>query len=122
VTAGSPSSFPPDRETEVHVRFEHVDGGTRVVVEHLGWDGIRRSTPPATVSRCSRSSNAWPSSGRRCATRWQPRQPHEQVTRMNLDVQAIGRGPGFDVHVAALRDAGFREVDTIWQALANRWC
>jgi hypothetical protein len=28
--------------------------------------------------------------------------------------------PGFDVHVAALRDAGFREVDTIWQALANR--
>lgn len=34
------ASFPPDRETEVHVRFEHVDGGTRVVVEHLGWDGI----------------------------------------------------------------------------------
>jgi hypothetical protein len=28
--------------------------------------------------------------------------------------------PGFDAHVAALRDAGFREVDRIWQALANR--
>ena len=28
--------------------------------------------------------------------------------------------PGFDVHVAALRDAGFREVGTIWQELSNR--
>lgn len=28
--------------------------------------------------------------------------------------------PGFDVHVAALRDAGFREVGTIWQVLMNR--
>jgi uncharacterized protein YndB with AHSA1/START domain len=34
------ASFPPDRETEVHVRFEPVDEGTRVVVEHFGWDGI----------------------------------------------------------------------------------
>ena len=34
------ASFPPDRETEVHVRFEHVNGGTHVIVEHLGWDGI----------------------------------------------------------------------------------
>jgi uncharacterized protein YndB with AHSA1/START domain len=34
------ASFPPDRETEVHIRFEDVDGGTRVVVEHFGWDGI----------------------------------------------------------------------------------
>jgi hypothetical protein len=28
--------------------------------------------------------------------------------------------PGFDVHVASLRDAGFREVRTIWQVLSNR--
>ena len=28
--------------------------------------------------------------------------------------------PGFDLHVAALRDAGFREVGTIWQLLSNR--
>jgi SAM-dependent methyltransferase len=28
--------------------------------------------------------------------------------------------PGFDVHVAALRDAGFREIGTIWQLLSNR--
>jgi uncharacterized protein YndB with AHSA1/START domain len=34
------ASFPPDRETEVHVRFEPVDDGTRVVVEHFGWDGL----------------------------------------------------------------------------------
>ena len=34
-------SFPPDRETEVSVRFEGVDGGgTRVVLEHFGWDGL----------------------------------------------------------------------------------
>jgi SAM-dependent methyltransferase len=28
--------------------------------------------------------------------------------------------PGFDFHVAALYDAGFREVGTIWQELSNR--
>ncbi len=28
--------------------------------------------------------------------------------------------PGFEDHVAALRDAGFREVDTIWQVLSDR--
>lgn len=28
--------------------------------------------------------------------------------------------PGFDAHVAALRDAGFREVGTIWQVVSNR--
>lgn len=28
--------------------------------------------------------------------------------------------PGFDFHVAALRDAGFREVGTIWQVLSSR--
>lgn len=36
------ASFPPDRETSVCVRFESVDGGTRVVVEHFGWDSIPR--------------------------------------------------------------------------------
>ena len=35
-----PISFAADQETEVHVRFEPVDGVTRVVVEHFGWDGI----------------------------------------------------------------------------------
>jgi SAM-dependent methyltransferase len=28
--------------------------------------------------------------------------------------------PGFDAHVAALRDAGFRQVGTIWQVVSNR--
>jgi trans-aconitate methyltransferase len=28
--------------------------------------------------------------------------------------------PDFDFHVAALRDAGFREVDTVWQVLSDR--
>jgi uncharacterized protein YndB with AHSA1/START domain len=41
------ASFPPDRETEVHVRFEDVEGGTRVVVEHLGWDAL----PPEHAAR-----------------------------------------------------------------------
>lgn len=35
-----PTSFAPDQETEIHVRFEPVDGITRVVVEHFGWDAI----------------------------------------------------------------------------------
>jgi uncharacterized protein YndB with AHSA1/START domain len=32
------AGWPPDRTTEVEVRFEAVDGGTRVTVEHRGWD------------------------------------------------------------------------------------
>jgi SAM-dependent methyltransferase len=31
-----------------------------------------------------------------------------------------GSSPDFDAHVAALRDAGFREIGTIWQVLADR--
>lgn len=34
------SSFDQDQETELHVRFDAVDRGTRVTVEHYGWDGI----------------------------------------------------------------------------------
>lgn len=33
-------SFDEGQETELHVRFEPVDRGTRVVVEHFGWDRI----------------------------------------------------------------------------------
>jgi uncharacterized protein YndB with AHSA1/START domain len=33
-------SFPDDRSTEVAVRFDAVDTGTRVTVEHFGWDAI----------------------------------------------------------------------------------
>jgi uncharacterized protein YndB with AHSA1/START domain len=32
--------FPADRSTEVSVRFDPVDEGTRVTVEHVGWDAI----------------------------------------------------------------------------------
>ena len=32
--------FPDDRSTEVAVRFDEVDTGTRVTVEHFGWDAI----------------------------------------------------------------------------------
>lgn len=35
-----PTSFAPDQQTEVRVRFDPVDDGTRVQVEHLGWDTI----------------------------------------------------------------------------------
>ena len=33
-------SFKPDQATEVDVRFEAVGDGTRVTVEHRGWDTI----------------------------------------------------------------------------------
>lgn len=36
------AGFPDDRSTEVAVRFDPVDGGTRVTVEHVGWDAIPR--------------------------------------------------------------------------------
>jgi uncharacterized protein YndB with AHSA1/START domain len=35
-----PASFSPDQVTEVHVSFEPLEGETRVVVEHTGWDTI----------------------------------------------------------------------------------
>jgi uncharacterized protein YndB with AHSA1/START domain len=34
------ASFPDERITEVAVQFDAVDGGTRVTVEHFGWDAI----------------------------------------------------------------------------------
>ena len=34
------AGFPADRSTEVSVRFESVKDGTRVTVEHFGWDAI----------------------------------------------------------------------------------
>ena len=40
VLTWQPTSFSADQQTEVHVRFEPVDGITRVTVEHLGWDAI----------------------------------------------------------------------------------
>jgi uncharacterized protein YndB with AHSA1/START domain len=41
------ADFPDDRTTEVSVRFEAVDSGTRVTVEHVGWDEI----PPQSAAR-----------------------------------------------------------------------
>jgi len=34
------AGFPDDRSTEVAVRFDAADTGTRVTVEHFGWDAI----------------------------------------------------------------------------------
>ncbi len=34
------ASFAPGVETEVEVRFEAVETGTRVTVEHRGWDAV----------------------------------------------------------------------------------
>jgi uncharacterized protein YndB with AHSA1/START domain len=34
------AGFPEGRSTEVSVRFDPVDTGTRVTVEHVGWDEI----------------------------------------------------------------------------------
>jgi uncharacterized protein YndB with AHSA1/START domain len=37
--------FAPDELTEVEVRFEAVDGGTRVTVEHRGWARLAKDHP-----------------------------------------------------------------------------
>ncbi len=34
------AGFPAGRSTEVSVRFDAVEQGTRVTVEHFGWDAI----------------------------------------------------------------------------------
>jgi uncharacterized protein YndB with AHSA1/START domain len=34
------ASFAPDQDTQVEVRFEAVDDGARVTVEHRGWDSV----------------------------------------------------------------------------------
>jgi hypothetical protein len=33
-------AFAPGEKTEVEVRFERAEGGTRVTIEHRGWDSI----------------------------------------------------------------------------------
>ena len=34
------AGFAEDQSTEVSIRFDPVEGGTRVTVEHFGWDAI----------------------------------------------------------------------------------
>lgn len=41
-------------------------------------------------------------------------------TRLFAGKRRQEKSPDFDFHVAALRDAGFREVGTIWQVLSDR--
>ncbi|OYW26855.1 MAG: ATPase [Caulobacter sp. 12-67-6] len=41
------ATFAPEMDTEVEVRFEAVEDGTRVTVEHRGWDSV----PSAHVAR-----------------------------------------------------------------------
>lgn len=41
------ASFAPGMDTEVEVRFEPVEAGTRVTVEHRGWDSV----PAENVAR-----------------------------------------------------------------------
>jgi uncharacterized protein YndB with AHSA1/START domain len=38
-------NFEPGQRTEVEVRFEPAGGGTRVVLEHRGWDRIPAGHP-----------------------------------------------------------------------------
>jgi hypothetical protein len=38
-------SFEPDQDTEVEVRFEAVPEGTRVSVEHRGWEALPEGHP-----------------------------------------------------------------------------
>lgn len=38
-------NFEPEQRTEVEVRFTAVDGGTRVHVEHRGWDSLPAGHP-----------------------------------------------------------------------------
>jgi uncharacterized protein YndB with AHSA1/START domain len=55
------SNFAPHEVTEVDIRFEPTFGGTRVVLEHRGWDALRPDHPvrhgkdgPATVASIGR--------------------------------------------------------------------
>jgi len=38
-------NFAADERTEVEVRFEAASGGTRVTIEHRGWDTLRADHP-----------------------------------------------------------------------------
>lgn len=38
-------NFAPDEVTEVEVRFEQMGDGTKVTLEHRGWDGFRGDHP-----------------------------------------------------------------------------
>jgi hypothetical protein len=39
------TTFAPGEETEVEVRFERVAAGTRVTLEHRGWEALRADHP-----------------------------------------------------------------------------
>ncbi|MEO7026233.1 MAG: SRPBCC domain-containing protein, partial [Caulobacteraceae bacterium] len=51
------AAFAPGHDTEVEVSFEAVDDGTRITVQHVGWDSVpadhiaRHGFPPAVFLR-----------------------------------------------------------------------
>ena len=54
-------NFHPGETTEVEVRFETVERGTRVTVEHRGWDGLPGDHPACqrdSPTRCCATSSA----------------------------------------------------------------
>jgi uncharacterized protein YndB with AHSA1/START domain len=52
-----PRDFEPDQKTEVEVRFEPDGAGTRVTLEHRGWDAI----PPGHPARFGWTGTAFTS-------------------------------------------------------------
>lgn len=47
VVGWRPAGVPPDRASELEVRFEPIGPETRVTVEHRGWDAV----PPESAAR-----------------------------------------------------------------------
>ncbi|MFZ1023342.1 MAG: class I SAM-dependent methyltransferase [Thermoplasmata archaeon] len=102
-------------------------GGLFVNGDHFPWprqetrlrkltEAIRRTR---IRSKPARSHDAW--------TQWWRSLEREKFLRPEFQERAIRfavhphhEGPGFEVHLNALRRAGFRDVATVWQDLENR--
>jgi uncharacterized protein YndB with AHSA1/START domain len=70
------AGFPANRTTEVSVRFDAVGDGTRITVEHVGWDAIpqdhaARHTFPLDVFQ-QRLAEWWQELLRSCAVHLAP--------------------------------------------------
>ena len=51
--------FEPDQSSEVEVSFEPVSDGTRVTVEHFGWQDIDTSRASSMISLLRHRGEAW---------------------------------------------------------------
>ncbi len=93
---------------------------SRPVLRRLADDAAAAVTDAATVGATDRGYEGWDAWWDAVAASHALADLHRERTERYAWRDRAEHRPGLAVHVAALEEAGFREVDTVWQRFRNR--